>query len=51
MKHAAAKYGLPTSDQLRVFQGYVASFDPRTRNPQYVLEHITKDSASGEGNR
>lgn len=51
ISHPAAKHGLPASEQLRIFQGYVSSFDPRTRNPQYVLEHITRNSASGEGNR
>ena len=49
--HPAAKYGLPVSDQLRGFEGYVSNFDPRTRNPQWVLERITRDSSSGEGNR
>ncbi|KAK9802849.1 hypothetical protein WJX73_007898 [Symbiochloris irregularis] len=51
VSHPAAKYGLPQSNHLRLFEGYISDFDPRTRNPAYVLECITKESSSGEGNR
>jgi endonuclease G len=43
--------GIPQTDTLRFYEGYVASFDGRTRNPKWVLEHITKESLQGEGTR
>eukprot|EP00878_Enallax_costatus_P045562 GHUV01054974.1.p1 GENE.GHUV01054974.1~~GHUV01054974.1.p1 ORF type:complete len:126 (+),score=11.38 GHUV01054974.1:190-567(+) len=42
---------IPQTETLRFYEGYVASFDSRTRNPKWVLEYITKDSLKGEGNR
>lgn len=43
--------GIPQTDTLRFYEGFVASFDSRLRNPKWVLEYITKDSIKGEGNR
>jgi endonuclease G len=34
-----------------VFDGFVASYDPRLRNPRWVLERITRDSFTGDGDR
>ncbi|EIE23808.1 DNA/RNA non-specific endonuclease, partial [Coccomyxa subellipsoidea C-169] len=45
------KYGLPSSEGLRFFKNFVLSFDSRTRNPRWVLEHITRAQTQGEGNR
>lgn len=43
--------GIPQSDTLRFYEGFVASFDSRTRNPKWVLEYISRDSLRGEGTR
>jgi endonuclease G len=42
---------MPTTDVTRVFDGYIASYNYRTRNPNWVLEHLTQDGMDGEGNR
>ncbi|BDA47734.1 probable endonuclease G, mitochondrial [Coccomyxa sp. Obi] len=49
--HHALKYGMPSSEGLRFFQNFVLSFDSRTRNPRWVLEHITRAQTRGDGNR
>lgn len=46
-----ASAGIPQTDTLRFYEGFVASFDGRTRNPKWVLEHITKESLQGDGTR
>ncbi len=43
--------GMPETDIVRVYNGYVTAYDYRTRNPRWVLEHITKESWTGEGTR
>lgn len=43
--------GLPSTDNLRIHQNFVLSFDSAKRNAKWVLEHITKDSSSGQGSR
>lgn len=43
--------GTPTTEALRTYDGYVVAFDYRTRNPKWVLEHITKDSSNGDADR
>jgi endonuclease G len=43
--------GIPQTDMLRIYEGFVASFDMRTRNPKWVLEFISKDTLWGEGTR
>lgn len=43
--------GLPSTDNLRFHQNFVLSFDSAKRNAKWVLEHITKDSSSGQGSR
>ena len=39
--------GLPTPgfglQSLRIFDGFVAAFDTRTRNPSWVLEHLNQE--------
>jgi len=49
--HHALKYGVPSSENLRFFKNFVVSFDARTRNPRWVLEHITREQTRGDGNR
>uniref|UniRef100_A0A7S0RJH0 Endonuclease n=1 Tax=Pyramimonas obovata TaxID=1411642 RepID=A0A7S0RJH0_9CHLO len=50
-EHPAFKYGLPVGQNLRIYKQFVSSFDSRTRNPQWVLERVNRDTAFGEGNR
>ena len=49
--HPALKYGLPVRQRIRQFSGYVVGFDPATRNPMWVLEHLNKETANGNGDR
>lgn len=49
--HQALKHGVPSSQTLRFFDGFVSCFDKRTRNPDWVLEHLTKDKMDGPGDR
>ncbi|CAL8466240.1 g5776 [Coccomyxa elongata] len=50
--HHALKYGMPSSSQdLRFLRNFVLDFDTRTRNPRWVLEHITRDQTQGTANR
>ncbi|GBF90528.1 DNA RNA non-specific endonuclease [Raphidocelis subcapitata] len=51
LEHPALKFGLPQTEQLRFFSGFVSCFDSATRNPKWVLEFISKDSLKGEGAR
>ncbi|PNW79681.1 hypothetical protein CHLRE_08g362750v5 [Chlamydomonas reinhardtii] len=51
LDHPALKHGVPETDIIRVYDGYVAAYDYRTRNPKWVAEHITPASWSGEANR
>ena len=50
-QHPALKHGAPITSNFRVFSSYVAEYDPRLRNPKYVLEHFTADVLTGNGNR
>ena len=43
--------GMPVSDKLRLFTDYVVNFDTTHRNPKWVLEHISKKTVVGDGNR
>jgi hypothetical protein len=43
--------GAPTTEVLRFHSGFVSSFDCSTRNPKWVLEHLTLESSNGEGDR
>jgi hypothetical protein len=43
--------GIPQTDSLRIFDGYVTSYDGRTRNPKWVLEVVTRESLQGGGTR
>jgi hypothetical protein len=49
--HHALKHGMPNGERLRFFSNFVVSFDARTRNPRWVLEHITREQTRGDGNR
>ncbi|KAL3143367.1 hypothetical protein ABBQ38_002197 [Trebouxia sp. C0009 RCD-2024] len=49
--HHCLKYGLPSTEHLRFHQNFVLSFDSAKRNAKWVLEHITKESSSGQGSR
>lgn len=51
VQHHCLKYGLPSTDNLRFHQNFVLSFDSAKRNAKWVLEHITKNSSSGQGSR
>jgi len=42
---------MPVGPRLRAFQDFVVAFDPRTRNPLWALERITRDSTRGPGDR
>jgi len=49
--HDALKLGMPQTDTYRIYEGYVAGYDYRTRNPKWVLEHLNKEKLSGEADR
>ncbi|KAK9867532.1 hypothetical protein WJX84_003042 [Apatococcus fuscideae] len=49
--HAALKHGAPTTNQLLFSQNFVASFNSRLRNPDWVLEVIREDTCYGAGTR
>jgi DNA/RNA endonuclease G (NUC1) len=51
LKHPALRYGLPIKERIRFFTGYVAGYDPSTRNPLWVLEHLNKANAYGDAKR
>jgi endonuclease G, mitochondrial len=51
LEHPALKHGAPQSTYFRTFSSYVAEYDPRLRNPRYVLEHFTPEVLRGDGNR
>lgn len=42
LKHSA-KYGLPSNDNLRLFNDYILSYDRRLRAPAWVIEHLTPE--------
>jgi endonuclease G len=43
--------GPPVSEFVRVYDSYAACYDPRTRTPKWVLEHITAKDLEGDANR
>jgi endonuclease G len=49
--HPAARYGMPQTQTLRELDGFVAAFDGATRNPAWVLEHVTREKMNGEAER
>ena len=51
LDHPALKHGIPLSSNFRVFSSYVSEYDPRLRNPKYVLEHFTAEVLRGDGER
>lgn len=42
LKHSA-KYGLPSKDNLRIFNDFILSYDRRLRSPAWVIEHLTPE--------
>lgn len=42
LKHSS-KYGLPSKDNLRVFNDFILSYDRRLRAPAWVIEHLTPE--------
>ena len=51
LSHPALKHGMPIKERVRAFTGYVAGYDPGTRNPLWVLEHLNRDKAYGDAQR
>lgn len=49
--HPAATFGLPQTQMLREHEGFIAAFDGPTRNPAWVIEHVTRDKMYGEADR
>jgi DNA/RNA endonuclease G (NUC1) len=49
--HPAARHGLPIKERIRIFSGFIAAYDPSTKNPMWVLEHLNRESAYGEAQR
>eukprot|EP00955_Chlamydomonas_euryale_P047950 353839-Chlamydomonas_euryale.AAC.39 len=47
----SCRAGAPISDAVRVFDGFAAAYDFRTRNPKWVLEHITAEGLNGDATR
>eukprot|EP00798_Chlamydomonas_sp_ICE-L_P017419 gene17419-23721_t len=43
--------GAPSTDVIREFDGYVAAFNFRTRNPTWVMEYLTKENLEGDSDR
>lgn len=50
LKHSS-KYGLPSNDNLRLFDNFIISYDRRLRSPIWVFEHLTPEKLKGDGNR
>jgi len=44
MDHAALRHGFPQTSYVAASEAFVASFDFRTRNAQWVVEHLTSES-------
>lgn len=42
LKHSS-KFGLPSSDNIRIFNDFVLSYDRRLRSPAWVIEHLTPE--------
>ncbi|CAG9466427.1 unnamed protein product [Pedinophyceae sp. YPF-701] len=38
--HAVAAFGLPTTEHVRYFEKFAVAWDPRSRNPRWVLEKL-----------
>ncbi|KXZ47785.1 hypothetical protein GPECTOR_33g667 [Gonium pectorale] len=51
LEHPALKYGVPETEIVRDYDGFVAAYDYRTRNAKWVIEHLTPASWSGEATR
>ena len=49
--HPALRQGAPPADALREFPGFAVGWDARARVPRWVAEHLTRDTARGDGDR
>lgn len=47
-KHSG-RFGLPSGDNLRLFNDYLLSYDRRLRAPAWVFEHLTPEKLSNPG--
>lgn len=47
-KHSG-RYGLPSGDNLRLFNDYILSYDRRLRAPSWVFEHLTPEKLQQTG--
>lgn len=47
----SARFGLPSKDNIRLFDDFVLSYDRRLRSAIWVLEHLTKEKLAGPGDR
>eukprot|EP00884_Botryococcus_braunii_P007375 jgi/Botrbrau1/16639/Bobra.0068s0058.3 len=51
VEHSALKYGKPSEPCIRQYTNFVVEYDPRLRNPKWVLEHLHRDRSRGPGSR
>jgi len=42
---------MPVTEAVQVHDGFITAFDFRTRNPKWVLEHMTAESLNGSAER
>lgn len=47
----ASRYGLPSKDNLRLFNDFLISYDRRLRNPIWVMEHLNSEKLDGSAKR
>lgn len=48
LKHSL-KYGLPSKDNIRLFNDFILSYDRRLRSAAWVMEHLTPDKLIDKG--
>lgn len=48
---AAVKYGFPSLSQIKSRESYVTCYDPRTRTPAWVIEHLSASTLNGTSDR
>ncbi|KAJ3084050.1 hypothetical protein HK102_000782, partial [Quaeritorhiza haematococci] len=46
-----ARYGLPQTEQIRFFSNFISSINYKTRQPNWVLEHLTAENLKGSATR
>lgn len=47
----SSQHGLPSTDNLRIFNDFILSYDRRLRAPIWVLEHLTPEKLKGDASR